>query len=167
MTINGLKLPDAFVALIDRPEPVYWWVPKSGNTAWIYKGGEGGVYWVPEGTPGRHEWLDDLMLCKSQAKIEEATVLLPNSFHIDEYTAEDIAQWGAEWSNQPGFIPYITDFSQIVHFGEAGDAADYCFDYRDNPGDPSIIHWNDAYWRRMAPNFDTFISWFEPLGDGQ
>jgi hypothetical protein len=105
MTVNGWKLPDSLVALIDRPEPVYWWVPKGGNQRWVYRGGEGGMYWVPEGTPGRHEWLDVLMLYKSQTEIEEATVMLADNFHIDEYTAEDIGRWNADWSNQPGYYP--------------------------------------------------------------
>jgi hypothetical protein len=163
MTVNGLKLPDAFVALIDRPKPLGWWVAKGDPRRWIYRGGKDGVYWVPEGTPDHYNWLDDLRLIERVAWVEYQTNRLPDAFHIAEYTSEVIAKWDAVWGNRPGFIPLITDFSRIVQFGEDGESAAYCFDYRDNPDEPSIIHWNDGYWRRFAPNFDTLISWFEPL----
>jgi hypothetical protein len=39
MTVNGLKLPDAFVRLIDRPQPLIHWLVKGDPEAWIYKGG--------------------------------------------------------------------------------------------------------------------------------
>jgi hypothetical protein len=162
MTVNGLKLPDAFVALIDRPEPIVWWVPKGGNEQWVFRGGEGGVHWAPKGDAAPHDYLDDLELIGSLATIEEETNGLPVAFHIAEYTPEEIAEWNAERANRRGFIPFITDFSQIVQFGYAGDGAAYCFDYREDPDEPSIIHWNDGYWRRVAPSFQQFNGLFEP-----
>lgn len=162
MTVNGLKLPDAFVALIDRPEPIVWWNPKGGDERWIFRGGEGGFYWVPEGTHDHHDYLDVLQLIASVETIIEKTNLLPWAFFVDDYTPEEIAEWNADYDHVAGFIPFITDFSGIIQFGYAGDGAAYCFDYRENADEPSVIHWNDAYWRRMAPNFQTFIGWFEP-----
>jgi hypothetical protein len=162
MVVNGLKLPDALVALIDRPEPIVWWVPKGGDEQWVFKGGEGGVYWAPKGDADRHDYLDMLELIRSLKEIEEETNTLPIAFHVAEYTPEEIAEWNAMFANLRGFMPFITDFSQIVQFGYAGDGAAYCFDYRENPDEPSIIHWADGYWRRVAPHFRYFIDLFEP-----
>jgi hypothetical protein len=64
-------------------------------------------------------------------------------------------------SNEPGFIPYISDFSRILAFAIASDGAPYCFDYRRQPNQPSIIWWDDAYWRRVAPDFVTFLGLFD------
>jgi len=60
----------------------------------------------------------------------------------------------------PGNPSTAKVWCQLVHFGEAGDAAAYCCDHRDNREELSIIHWNDACWRRLAPDFDTFINRF-------
>jgi hypothetical protein len=164
MTVNGLRLPDAFVALIDRPEPLTHWVPKRRDQAWIYKGGEGGLYWIPTSDADSADGLTSLRLFKSLAEIEEATGKLPVSFHVAEYTAEEIAEWDAEYAHLPGFLPFISDFSRIVYFCDNGMAEALCFDYRQNPDEPSVIHWDEAYWRRFAPNFGYFISMFEPFG---
>jgi SMI1 / KNR4 family (SUKH-1) len=69
-------------------------------------------------------------------------------------------------SDAPGFIPYIFDFSQILTFAIAGDGAPYCFDYRERGDIPSIIWWDDSYWRRVAPDFRTFLSLFDLNHDG-
>jgi hypothetical protein len=66
-----------------------------------------------------------------------------------------------EWENEPGFIPDINDFSQVVEFAVGGDGSPFCFDYRDDTNNPSIIWWADAYWRRIAPNYKTFIELFD------
>src|SRR5262245_58720468 len=126
MTVNGLTLPEAFVALIDRPQPIVWWVPKGGNERWVYLGGEGGVYWVPEVTPENHDYIDILELIRSLETIEKETNLLPLAFDIAAYTPEEIAEWNAQEAQRRGFIPFITDFSQLVQFGYAGDGAAYC-----------------------------------------
>ena len=64
-------------------------------------------------------------------------------------------------SDAPGFIPYITDFGRILTFAISGDGAPYCFDYRANADLPSIIWWDDAYWRCVAPDFVTFLDLFD------
>jgi hypothetical protein len=161
MTANDLKLPEAFVALVDRPKPLVYWEPKGGPNAWMFKGGEGGLYWVPKGDADSDDILPGLILPRSLAQIEEETNKLPVRYHLDDYTPEEIAKGDAEDADLPGFIPFISDFSQIVVFGHNDMGEDYCFDYRENPDGPSIIHWNDSYWRRVAPNFDAFISLFE------
>ncbi|MCL1961705.1 MAG: SMI1/KNR4 family protein, partial [Desulfovibrionaceae bacterium] len=59
----------------------------------------------------------------------------------------------------PGGIPDITDFSQIICFGDSGDGAPFCLDYR--AGIPaSVIWWDDVYWRKIAPDFRTFLNLF-------
>jgi hypothetical protein len=65
------------------------------------------------------------------------------------------------FSDAPGFIPYIFDFSHILTFANSGDGALFCFDYRDHDVKPSIIWWDDAYWRRVAPSFKEFLSLFD------
>jgi SMI1/KNR4 family protein SUKH-1 len=159
--VNGLKLPAAFVALIDRPQPIVWWIPKGGRKRWIYKGGEDGLYWIPTSDTDSDDGLESLLLLWSLTEVEEKTNRLPVAFHIAEYTPEEIAKMDARSAHKPGFLPFITDFSQIVRFGSMGEDEDCCFDYRENGDEPSIIRWNEAYWRREAPNFDAFISLFD------
>jgi hypothetical protein len=161
MTINGLKLPDDFVALIDRPKPLIHWDPKEGNLAWTYKGGEGNRYWVPNSDSESDDWLDSLQLFESLSEVEEETNNLPVTFHVAEYTPEEIEEGNARYAHLPGFLPFITDFSKIVYFGNTASREAFCFDYRENAGEPSIIHWDDAYWRRFAPDFSSFMSLFE------
>jgi hypothetical protein len=148
MIVNGLKLPDAFVALIDRPVPEDDWVPK---------GGEEGV------DAYGHRFGGGLWLFDSLAKIEEETNRLPDYFHVATLTPERIDKWHVAYMQYAGFIPYITDFSRIVCFGRTSSGERYCFDYRDNPNIPSIIHWDDGYWRRIAPDFDALISLYKPF----
>jgi SMI1/KNR4 family protein SUKH-1 len=145
MVVNESKLPDSFVALIDRPQPLDYWIPKEDVDA------------------SGHEYRSDLILLDRLAKIEEETNSLPVSFHVSSMMPEDFEEWTRRYGQRPGFIPYITDFSKIVSFGRTPSGETYCFDCRDDPDEPSIIYWDDGYWVRRAPNFDTFISWFEPL----
>jgi hypothetical protein len=86
-------------------------------------------------------------------RIQRESDLLPQHFQLD------VADLPDAFSSAPGFIPYITDFSRIIAFGIAGDGAPFAFDYRDS-AEPSIIWWDDAYWRRVAPSFSEFLSLF-------
>ena len=63
--------------------------------------------------------------------------------------------------DMPGFIPYITDFSKIVCFGISGEDAPFCFDYRANDPSPEVIWWEDAFWRRVAPDWASFVALFD------
>lgn len=162
MTVNGLRLPNALAALINQPEAPIRWLAKGDGEDWIYRGGEGGLYWIPRGDAECDASLPDLDLFKSLAEVEENTRRLPVTMHVAGYLPETIAAENASWSDRPGFLPFITDFSKIVHFGNTDLVVPYCFDYRENPDEPGIIQWNFAYWRRFAPNFDYFMSLFEP-----
>ena len=128
MTVNGLKLPDAFVALIDRPKPLIYWTPKGGNDAWTFKGGEGGLYWILKGDTDSDDVFPDMDVLESLAEVEARTNRLPVAFHLDDYTPEEIAEGDAKDAHLPGFIPFITDFSQIVHLANNDMGEAYCFD---------------------------------------
>lgn len=63
-------------------------------------------------------------------------------------------------SDGPGAIADITDFLKVVCFGMAGDGSPFCFDFRDSRKSPSVIWWDDDYWRKISDNFDDFIALF-------
>jgi tetratricopeptide (TPR) repeat protein len=148
MTVNGLKLPESFVELIDRPVPEDYWIPK---------GGEEGV------DAYGHQLGNDLWLFDTLAEIEKETNGLPDYFHVASLTPQTIEKWHVANMQRRGFIPYITDFSRIVRFGRTPSGESYCFDFRENPDKPCIIYWDDGYWRGVAPDFDTLISLFKPF----
>lgn len=87
--------------------------------------------------------------------ILSATEQLPRDFVVDGYYGDDY------YRQKPGFIPDIIDFSRIVHFGDSGDGAPFCFDFRENADEPSVIWWDDVYWRKVAPSFQAFLDLFE------
>ena len=60
----------------------------------------------------------------------------------------------------PGAIPDILDFKSIICFAISGDGSPFCFDYRESIDNPSVIWWDDVYWRRIAPSFNKFIELF-------
>lgn len=136
MQINGLQLPERFVRALDDRElsrDVGSWDLRStdafGNLLETSFGEVHGTF----------------------AAISAATSELPNSFEVDGcYGSENDSE------HQPGVIPDIVDFAKIVCFGISGDGSPFCFDYRDGPV-PSVIWWDDVYWRRVAPDFDSFV----------
>jgi hypothetical protein len=125
VTVNGLKLPDASAALIRQPQPPIRWLAKGDAEDWIYKGGEGGLYWIPKGDADSDDYLVDLDLFKSLAEVEEQTRELPVTMRVPSYTPQHIAQENAWYADRPGFLPFITDFSKIVHFGYTETGAPY------------------------------------------
>jgi hypothetical protein len=100
---------------------------------------------------GNHLESDLSEIYETEDALIRETNDLPKHF-APEYFVEP-----SEWQNEPGLIADIIDFSKIVCFGMSGDGAPFCFDYRDNLERPSVIWWADAYWRRVAPDFDSFI----------
>jgi hypothetical protein len=71
-----------------------------------------------------------------------------------------------EQESLPGYISDITDFSQIVCFAIAGSGEQFCFDFREDAACPSVIWWDDIYWRRIAPGFPTFVELFDFASGG-
>jgi hypothetical protein len=90
---------------------------------------------------------------------ETAEQIQRESALLTKHFQAGLADMPDEFVSAPGFISYIADFERILTFAIAGDGAPYCFDYREST-DPSIIWWDDAYWRRVAPSFCTFLSLF-------
>lgn len=70
------------------------------------------------------------------------------------------------WALDPGFVPYPTDFPQILAFGGTGANEGLYLDYRDDPQNPSVLCWDGVYWRRVAPSFEAFFSLLRP-SDGR
>jgi len=102
-------------------------------------------------------WASELgKVYENEKDIERESDLLPKHFPPMEETRVP-----EMFSDTPGFIPYISDFSQILIFAISGDGAPYCFDYREQSNSPTIIWWDDANWRRVAPDFKTFLGLFD------
>ncbi|MNF08811.1 SMI1 / KNR4 family protein [compost metagenome] len=57
-------------------------------------------------------------------------------------------------------MPDIIDFTEIICFGMAGDGSPFCFDYRGGRSAPSVILWDDDYWRKIANSFEDFLLLF-------
>lgn len=144
MMVNGLQLPASFVQLasaIRRGELPDNWMLKHDVDAYS------------------NDWQADLEIYYDIERIAANTAELSGWFQPG-YEAE-VA--GGHCVNEPGFIPYIWDFSKIVNFGRQGSDEPFCFDYRDDLQQPSVIYWTDACWRRVAPNFEAFMDLFEPF----
>jgi len=139
--INGLKLPNSFIETLRkgtlRRNIGSWNLRKEVDAFGNHLESElGEVY-------------------KNEDAIVRETELLPKGFEPNGCYGEP-----SESKDKPGFIPDILDFSKIVCFGTSGDGAPFCFDYRDNSEEPSVIWWDDVYWRRIAPDFDSFLALF-------
>ena len=93
---------------------------------------------------------------RTEEKIQAETDALPESFQPDGYYGESSPDMAG-----PGAIPDIVDFSQIVCFGSAGGGEPFCFDFRDSIERPSVIWWDDAYWRKVSPDFEAFLNLFD------
>ena len=142
MVVKGFQLPAAFVSLVDEGglTPDHWedrdLVDAYGN-----------------------RWDGELEVHLGRSDIEWANK------HVEEYFAGDPNDPPpGPPEHCPGFIPYINDFSEIVCFGQGHEGNPYCFDFRENPDRPSISYWDDVYWRRVAPDFETLLALYEPEG---
>jgi hypothetical protein len=141
MEINGLKLPVSFVEAI--------------RTGILYR--ETGSWALRESIDAYGYPLESELgeIYETEDNIIQETNNLPKHF------APECCEEINDWQNEPGFIPYIVDFSKVVCFGISGDGAPFCFDYRVNREEPSVIWWDDIYWRRIAPDFNSFIALFD------
>lgn len=144
MTVNGLQLPTAFERFLEEHRYSSW---DSIGKADAYG----------------HPLEADFMALSSVERMEQKTAGLARDFGTGTWSPEELERYTERERGSPGFIPYIDDFSRIICFGRTAAGAPFCFDFRDDPEVPSVIHWTDrgSYWRRIAPNFDAFISLFE------
>ena len=101
------------------------------------------------------------VFCTGEMRARE-TARLPACFETDG----DYGESRVDLRN-PGTIPDIVDFEKILVFAISSDGAPFCFDFRESEVEPSVIWWDDIYWRLLAPNFAAFVSLFEFGGDGQ
>lgn len=92
----------------------------------------------------------------SQTKIASETSNLSKDFKPDGIYGNE-----SEWKKEPNFIEDITDFSKIVAFAISSDGSPFCFDFRTSEETPTIIWWDDCYWRTVSPNFEEFVKLFE------
>ena len=139
MQIRGLTLPEQFVACIESG------VLRRDRGSWHLR--------EQQDAYGQHLETELGKVYETPEQIERESAKLSQDF------PPEFANLPEEFSAVPGFVPYITDFSRLLTFGRAGDGAAFCFDYRASV-EPSIIWWDDAYWRLIAPSFITFISLF-------
>ena len=136
MQINGLPLPDRFIKCLSDKE-LYREV---GSLALRATDAYGNPLESELGEV--HDSLES---------IASATSELPIHF-------EDDGCYGGESdsANEAGYVPDIIDFSRIICFGSSSDGSPFCLDYRE--GDvPSVLWWDDVYWRRIAPEFHSFL----------
>jgi hypothetical protein len=141
MRIRGFTLPAEFVSCVESGQL------RRARGSWPLRDDRDAF--------GNH-WQSELSeIYGTASDIERESDLLPRHFQPDAGDGPDM------FSDAPGFIPYISDFGRILTFGTSGDGAPFCFDYREHDRIPSIIWWDDAYWRRVAPNFREFLSLFD------
>jgi hypothetical protein len=103
----------------------------------------------------------------NQLETELATVYIDTK-SIEKETAElslhfvNDGYYGIDDENieMPGAISDIVCFDKIVCFGMSGDGAPFCFDFRENKNTPSIIWWDDTFWRKISNSFSEFLSLF-------
>ena len=101
----------------------------------------------------------ELDVCFGDAQtIAEETATLQRDFDI---SPEEDAKYIEVCGLSPGEISTIFDFSRILCFARAADDAPFCFDYRENSSEPSVLWWADAYWQRVAPDYASFVALFD------
>jgi hypothetical protein len=157
MDVNGLKLPESFVILYETI--------KQGASACLSLTGSADAFGHP--FEADLELWDQELVARTARLAVDYTVNEEEEFQsllkIARLTPAQIREAIAMESQRPGHVPLIEDFSKIVWFGRDPAGKPFCFDYRDNPEEPSVIHRGDAYWRRLAPDFDTLIDLYQPV----
>jgi hypothetical protein len=139
MTVNGLRLPEAFVELISQPDLPYQWVPKKDAVD----------------ASGQPLNVLPLELYTDLETIDGRTAVLSRL-----YREENRFQGLPALAQEDDSAPDTADISKIVWFGGTSSGEPYCFDFRDDPTAPSVIYWDDGEWLRLASNFSDFMSLF-------
>jgi hypothetical protein len=149
MALNELQFPSSFVEF-HRKHRYSSWDLKEEVDAY---GNPLETDFMPLGTV---EQMD-------QATAELAQYCRPPDQYREGMSPEDLRMVREQMARDPSFLFDITDFSKIVQFGKSAGGAPFCFDFRENAQEPSVILHDDSHgrWRRIAPNFNTFISLFD------
>jgi hypothetical protein len=90
-------------------------------------------------------------------------VMAEETHHMVElFREEGIVPQDEADRNKPGFVQDFTDIANYVRFGTNNVGEMFCFDFGADPEAPSVVSFPslDRYWRRVAPNFETFIALF-------
>ncbi len=101
-----------------------------------------------------HPFTTDLAaVLADEESMQRASARLAYGFEADDW-------YGAREAAIPGGIADIVDFSLVVWFGASSEGEPFCFDFRADQRNPSIICWDgDAlYWRRIAPDFEALLA---------
>lgn len=88
--------------------------------------------------------------------IKTATDSLASQFQASDYYGNSLKELAG-----PGAVTDILDFSLVLCFGIASGGEPFCLDYREDIATPSVVWWDDVYWRKISPDFDGFISLFD------
>src|SRR6266571_3662333 len=144
MEVNGFKLPDSFASLCQDI--------REGNAedSWLAKG--------QEDSYGNPRVNSDIEFLTDVEKIKERTDKIVHWFKAERY------QQDPEYAACPGYVK-VTSVHKFVCFGQTAADEPFCFDFRQNPEEPSVITWNDEYWQRIAPNFDAFMGLYAPWSE--
>jgi hypothetical protein len=105
-----------------------------------------------------HPWENfGLILYTDPEFIAEETCQLKRMFREEHRFQQDEA-----FRSQPGFIQDFTGVDNYVRIGGGNTGEPYCIDFGADSEEPSVVSWPtiDGYWRRVAPNFETFIALF-------
>jgi SMI1-KNR4 cell-wall len=157
VTVNGFELPAAFVQLceaIERGEAPREWDLKENVDAY-------GEPWE----------VADLRIHCDPKEIQSDTDRLSKMFdegrfqHGGEVPPDEVLPEPPPdgWPIAHGCIEDedFTGVANFVSFASATDGMVYCFDFGTDPKEPSVVYWEEGYWRRVAPNFETFMALFD------
>jgi hypothetical protein len=93
---------------------------------------------------------------REKPQIQKETDNLSAGFELNGVYGEE-----SDYCNEPGFIADIVDFRHVVVFAISSDGSPFCLDYRRDIQSPSVIWWDDVYWRKISDNVDSFLSLFQ------
>lgn len=141
MNVNNLQLPEAYTALALTHQA-------SGGFCNLRLAGEHDAFGNFLETELAQIYIDEVQLAAKTKQLNEY-------FALDGCYGESAIE-----SSTPGAIADITDFTEIVCFGMAADGSQFCFDFRNDKAEPSVIWWDDDYWRKISNDFEEFISLF-------
>jgi hypothetical protein len=137
MVVGGFELPEAFVQLceaIQRGEAPKEWELKENVDAY-----------------GRPWKVADLLFECDPNEMQYWTERIRHDYlHENRF-------------HDRGLIEDFTGVANFVRFAHATDGDFYMFDFGKDPKEPSVVYFEGGYWRRAAPDFQTFMTLFVPV----
>jgi hypothetical protein len=141
MVVKGLHLPESFVQ--------FWQAIREGTLreAWVAKDRVDAY---------GHPWGAEVEIYTDERTMEEATDSWAQT--VQSWSDAEIQEGVEANQHEPGFVPYVVDFTKVLCIGNTPSGEDLCLDFRTDALEPSVIYWDDVFWRRLAPNFDSFFA---------